>query len=763
MLHTHRIVVLLCFGSGLACALPPVIPGLHGKHPLDEPQVGALLIDELRCAACHADMGQSNMKQAPDLSNIGHRLTTDYIKRYIADPATVHPGTTMPQVLGMIQADERTAIAADIAAYLSSQKNKAAPILPDGEIDPHDGKELFHSIGCVACHSPRNEAQQEVLKEGVMPLSHVQGKYLPAALGAFLHAPLDVRPSGRMPDMKLSIMEAHSLAAYLEGANQKPIPATATIATPESIAAGRKAFETYNCTACHLTEKEELKVSLPTKPRNEWNLNNGCLSEKPNAAPHFSLSNAQRAAIRKALEKPTPQSTETKIDAHLTRMNCIACHVRDDFGGVSTQLDSFFHSSEEALGNESRIPPPLTMVGAKLRAEWLKKVLYDGASVRPYMKTRMPQFGSVGLADLADLFAQEDQLKPAIILAPPERENQAQMRDAAHDMLGDQGMNCIACHNYNGKESPGMKGIDLMTSYERLQPTWFYRYMLEPNAFRPGIIMPSYWPKGKSTRDEILDGDAEEQIRALWDNFSLGRSARDPSGLRNEPSKLVVTDQTRTYRGRSSVAGYRGIAVGFPSGINYAFNAEYGSLSAFWLGEYVRVGWQGQGSGNFDPLTKHIALSQDVGFLSGQEAPAVWPKHPVITKEQPVNPDPLYPKKHGYAFLGYSLDVKSDTPTFRYRCGKVLIEDCSTVSEEKILTRNFAFTSDQPVTLWFRALSGKIKTLSSHTYQMDRIKITVPEDSATVRQQVDGSQELLLKISATKGKSQLSLSYEILP
>jgi cbb3-type cytochrome oxidase cytochrome c subunit len=443
-------------------------------------------------------------------------------------------------------------------------------------------------------------------------------------------------------------------------------------------------------------------------------------------------------------------------------MNCIACHVRDNFGGVSTKLDSFFHSSEEALGNESRIPPPLTMVGAKLRTEWLKKVLYDGASVRPYMKTRMPQFGSLGLADLADRLAEVDQLSPTIVLAPPDQQNQAQMRDAAHGMLGDQGMNCIACHNYNGKESPGMKGIDLMTSYERLQPTWFYRYMLEPNAFRPDIIMPSYWPKGRSTRDDILDGDTEEQIRALWDNFSLGRSARDPSGLRNEPSKLVVMDRTRTYRGRSSVAGYRGIAVGFPGGINYAFNAEYGTLSAFWLGEYVRVGWQGQGSGNFDPLANHIALSQDVAFLSGDEAPAIWPQHPVITKEQPVNPDPLYPKKHGYAFLGYSLDIKTEIPTFRYSCDKVLIEDCSTVSE-KILTRNFTFNAAEPATLWFRALSGKIKTLSSQTYQMDRIKITVPEHSSTVRLQADGSQELLLKISATKGKSQLSLSYEILP
>jgi hypothetical protein len=46
---------------------------------------------------------------------------------------------------------------------------------------------------------------------------------------------------------------------------------------------------------------------------------------------------------------------------------------------------------------------------------------------------------------------------------------------------------------------------------------------------------------------------------------------------------------------------------------------------------------------------------------------------------------------------------------------------------------------------------------------MDRIKITVPEDCVTIRQKADGSQELLLKISAIKGKTLLSLRYEILP
>jgi len=46
----------------------PLVLGLSTKHPLSEPQVGELLISELRCAACHnrKDASQGQERQAPD-------------------------------------------------------------------------------------------------------------------------------------------------------------------------------------------------------------------------------------------------------------------------------------------------------------------------------------------------------------------------------------------------------------------------------------------------------------------------------------------------------------------------------------------------------------------------------------------------------------------------------------------------------------------------------------------------------------------------
>ena len=36
-------------------------------------------------------------------------------------------------------------------------------------------------------------------------------------------------------------------------------------------------------------------------------------------------------------------------------------------------------------------------------------------------------------------------------------------RDAGHELLGTTGLSGVSCHNFNGKETQGFKGIDLIT------------------------------------------------------------------------------------------------------------------------------------------------------------------------------------------------------------------------------------------------------------------------------------------------------------
>ena len=97
-----------------------------------------------------------------------------------------------------------------------------------------------------------------------------------------------------------------------------------------------------------------------------------------------------------------------------------------------------------------------------------------------------------------------------------------------------------------------------------------------------------------------------------------------------------------------------------------------------------------------------------------------------MTKENPVNPDPLYPKNLGYKFRGYSLDDQG-IPTFSYEFGKLAIEDFSrprSLSEDHLLRRTLRITSPARDRLLFRALTGKLKGAGGRVRNPDlRLKV----------------------------------------
>lgn len=767
-------------------------PALPGHHPLTQVQAGDVLISELRCAACHSGVQRGSVpeKSAPDLTDVGARISPNYLRQFLASPSSVHPGTTMPDLLVSQPQAERDRIAEALTHFLIAQSKNVFQTQVSEQIDRQRGKELYHSIGCVACHGPKEaiaDAQQRpkrndeddedenktvasrmAVKPITIPLGHAAAKYSSRSLSEFLFQPLRVRASGRMPDMKLTPAESLDIAGYLIGETSQQ--AIALVPDESLVALGKKYFQELNCAACHALPgiaAAPLVGSLKTA-----DLSRGCLSKTSLRSPRFHLDDAQVQALTASLRgEPTAESDKLVVAKTLTAFRCIACHIRDDFGGVHDARNPFFIGSEPKLGDDGRIPPPLTLVGAKLQPAWMKKVLFDGESVRHYMATRMPQYGTANLQQLPAAFSRLDVLKSTQMNIPSpesrsesEREREKLLRAAGRELLGDKGLNCIACHNFNGKAGPANQGIDLLTSYQRLQPGWFNSYLRNPGAFRPRTVMPTAWPNGVATHKTILDGNTDLQIEAIWYYLSLGTSAADPSGIRGVSTKLTVDDQGKTYRGRSRVAGFRGIAVGLPEKLSYAFNAETGTLSAIWQGDFISVNWSGQGSGDFNPASEPITLAQDVSFVQLADENAPWPLLPVMTKEARTNPNPLYPKNVGYQFRGYVLG-ESSVPTFMYRSGTIEIEDRSMAAgtvEQRQLKRVLQFTSPTSRTVWFRALTGDISQDSEQVYQSGRLRLTIPMTETRLRSLSNEPKrsELLLRLQIPEGKSSLELLYE---
>ena len=273
--------------------------------------------------------------------------------------------------------------------------------------------------------------------------------------------------------------------------------------------------------------------------------------------------------------------------------------------------------------------------------------------------------------------------------------------------------------------------------------------------------MPEAWPGGDATYDTLLDGETDRQIGAIWHFLTLGRTAPDPRGISAPRWNLDVEGAPRVYRGRSRVAGFRGVAVGFPEGLHYAFDARNGALAAIWRGDFVSVNWNGQGAGDFNPRARAIELARDTALLAREETDAAWPLRPQVTKEEPVNPDPDYPRRLGYRFRGYRLDP-GGVPTLRYALGDVAVEDRSApvaAGDRLRLRRTLRFDTPEPARLTFRALAGEIEDADGGSFRCGGVVLTATDFSPRLRP-FEGGRELLLDLDLPAGTSTLELVYD---
>ena len=641
---------------------------------------GWVLMSERNCSACHqADAKPGNLvgNQAPQLSWSSRWLNPDYLTSFIADPHATKSGTRMPHLLGELPEAMRRKSAEALVQYLVSEsKNQYALQVPEADAIAR-GSELFHSVGCVACHAPRNPSAEELPMDDSTPLGDLSAKYNIDGLVEFLENPLAVRPSGRMPDMQLTHWEATDLASFLLQKAAKTIVPLEN--NPALVAKGKELFEELKCHACHTDVGQRPLFRADQVSLKLAEMDSGCLSDSAGGWPAFGFDAEQIELIQSALRKPLEAAPQDqKITAALHSFNCLACHERNGMGGVSAERNPYFGTTNMNLGEQGRIPPTLSGVGAKLKAEWMRDVLVNGRAIRPYMKTRMPQFGEQNVGHLVDSFRETDTLSE---ISFPKFDDQKAMRKMGLELAGNQGLNCVACHTYKYKLSDTMPGVDLTEMAERLEKNWFHQYMMSPQPFSPNTVMPSFWPDGVAIRKD-LEGDASTQIEALWQYLIDGRQAGTPRGVVRKPLEIVVGDTPQMLRRSYPGIGKRGIGVGYPGGVNLAFDAEQMRLALIWKGKFVDPAgaWTGQGSGNVRPIGRVIQMAK------GPE---------LDDRNQPWVVDDGRPPQH--QFQGYFLNAERH-PTFQYEFETVEVQDFffSTgggVSYGNVLRRELQFFS----------------------------------------------------------------------
>lgn len=225
--------------------------GAGGEGPGEATRAaGERLLAAKACAACHAAgptlAERLAPRPGPDLGAVGARYEARALRRFLLRPHATQPGIDMPDLLGGLPEAERERAADELVHFLVSRGGPLdlAPRAVRADELEH-GRQLYHSVGCVACHAPQESAEAlrdplwvppaphaepeldpgldpgppplppGALPPGEVPLGDLATRTTVDALTAFLVDPLWVRPAGRMPSLGLSEGEARAIASYL--------------------------------------------------------------------------------------------------------------------------------------------------------------------------------------------------------------------------------------------------------------------------------------------------------------------------------------------------------------------------------------------------------------------------------------------------------------------------------------------------------------------------------------------------------------------
>jgi cytochrome c2 len=186
---------------------------------------GELLVGELNCLACHEAPESVHQRVAsrgaPKLGAEGLRLTPQWLRAWLADPAASKSGTSMPHALAGLGGAQRAEAVEALAQYLVSVQPQGASVGVSADASRAEkGRVLYHTVGCVACHEPfdRGDATAESwerARANAVPMGDLARKYPAGELARLLRDPVAHRPGGRMPSLGLTESESLDLATYL--------------------------------------------------------------------------------------------------------------------------------------------------------------------------------------------------------------------------------------------------------------------------------------------------------------------------------------------------------------------------------------------------------------------------------------------------------------------------------------------------------------------------------------------------------------------
>ncbi|KAA6456267.1 c-type cytochrome [Acidobacteria bacterium AB60] len=464
---TEGRVLLAGSGSTTLAWKQPILPAqfaqascgaCHHDELAQTPRLnhGRQLMVKFNCAGCHQlqDIARPAML-GPDLTNIGTKVTREWIYKWLNEPRTLTDANGTVTVDG-VATDPRMpkfnlsdVELRALSAYLSVQRVKAVSptrvsfsLARDKGKDQaaiEDGQTRFNQMFCVTCHSIAVDRGGEVKVIGgdIGPeLTKVGSKVRPEWLVAWLKDPQGYLEHTKMPRFEWNDKDLYKVSEYLlyklsDPELLKDVPQLGAPTSAE-IAMGQRLFVEKGCAECH--------VMRGVTPR-------------PNFGPDLSAMGVA-GGVR-------------TLEARVPKEKTFAVH--------------FVRTSVERLDiGESVVPRSMI--------NYVESKLKDPTSVA--FAARMPRF-TMSDSDRDDLTtAILSMTGPAIPNQPQktivERPHSDYRPDGAAGELYDK-FRCSTCHMFRG--NGGTLAPDLSYEGSRSNREWLVQFLMNPQTIRPSLTV----------------------------------------------------------------------------------------------------------------------------------------------------------------------------------------------------------------------------------------------------------------------------------
>ena len=388
---------------------------LNRKFAGGDEEKGKKLFESVGCQACHTLNGKGE-KHAPDLSNIGNKVSADWLVTWVGGPHTYNPKSKMPDL--RLKESEAT----DIAAYLIQfGKKKTIPGLEAKLKDPaviKHGETVIRRRGCFACHDIKGMEKEgriapELSSFGRKMIVELEfgDSHIPHTWESWAKTKLrkpdtyrTERVLDKMPNFHLPEEDIDALVVLLKGFNGSNIPTKyrKNLSEKEKILeAGRRIITKYNCRGCHNVEgkggeiQKYLKAKAQYPPplemgdyhvgerlKSSW-LYSFLRSPTPVRTwikvkmPTFAFSDKEVRDLTAYFEAMSP-GAEYEAGVHLEKDNAIAQKGAE----MVTYMDCGRCHDDGQKGIE------FSLASQRLREDWIPKWLKDTRALIPW--TPMP-------------------------------------------------------------------------------------------------------------------------------------------------------------------------------------------------------------------------------------------------------------------------------------------------------------------------------------------------------------------------------------